>query len=125
MRKGGRAALGILLAAGVAGLGLQEQKKSPTYEADVAPIVKHYCLPCHLEESENPSGLALDSYGLLLKGGEHGKPVVSGKPEESILYTKLLPNPPFGKQMPRSKKRLTKEELTTIFDWIQEGAKEK
>ena len=95
--------------------------------ADVAPIIKRHCLPCHLEESENRSGLALDSYALMIKGGEHGTPVVPGKPDESYLLTKLSTDPPFGKQMPRGRrsKPLTKEELKTISDWIKEGAKEK
>ncbi|HAV22468.1 MAG: hypothetical protein A2X67_06495 [Ignavibacteria bacterium GWA2_55_11] len=94
-----------------------------TYIQDVGPIVKKYCLPCHLAENENPSGLALDNFETLMKGGEHGNTVVPGKPNESNLYLKLLPNPPFGKQMARNRRRLTEEEVKTIFNWIEQGAK--
>ena len=100
-----------------------QSKKQLTFSKDVAPIIKSYCLPCHLEENENPSGLALDNYDLLMKGGNHENTVVAGKPQESNLYLKILPNPPFGKQMARNKKKLTDEETKTIHDWIAQGAK--
>ena len=93
-----------------------------TYTVDVAPIVHKYCFPCHLAESENPSGLSMDTYDMLMKGGEKGKPIVSGKPDESIFYKKLMPKPPFGKQMPRGKKTLTEEEIRIIREWIEQGA---
>ena len=104
-------------------VGLLAQKKGPTYTKDVAPLIKKYCLPCHLEENENPSQLSMDNYELLMNGGEHGNTVLPGKPKESNLYLKLLPDPPFGKQMARNRKRLTKEELGVIFAWIEQGAK--
>lgn len=102
---------------------LAQSKKELTYTKDVAPIIKSYCLPCHLEENENPSGLALDDYEKTVKGGNHGSTVVPRKPQESYLYLKILPNPPFGKQMARNKRKLTEEETKTIYDWIAQGAK--
>ena len=100
-----------------------QTKKDLTFTDNVAPIIKKYCLPCHLEENENPSGLALDNYKLLMKGGNHGNTVVPGKPEKSNLYLKLLPDPPFGKQMARNRRKLTEEEVKVIYDWIGQGAK--
>lgn len=99
------------------------QKKQLAFKSDVFPILKSYCLPCHLQENENPSGLSLDNYELLIKGGNQGNTVVVGKPKESNFYLKLLPNPPFGKQMPRNKKKLSEEEVKIIYDWIEQGAK--
>lgn len=99
------------------------KKKKISFEKEVFPIIRSNCLPCHLAENENPSGLALDNYETLMKGGEHGKTVVPGKPKESYLYLKLLPNPPFGKQMARNKKKLSEEEIQVIYDWIEQGAK--
>ena len=101
------------------------KKKTYDFTKDVFPIIKSNCLPCHLAENENPSGLALDNWGTLMKGGEHGESVVPGKPKESNLYLKLLPDPPFGKQMARNRKKLTEEEIMTIYYWIEQGAKEK
>jgi hypothetical protein len=94
-----------------------------TFTSDVRPIIASHCLPCHLAENENPSGLSLDDYDLLMKGGNHGNTVVPGKPRESNLYLKLLPDPPFGKQMARNKKRLAEEETRTIYEWITQGAR--
>jgi hypothetical protein len=67
----------------------------------------------------------MDDYATLMKGGKHGAPVVTGKPNESPLYFKLLPDPPFGKQMPRGRKKITPEAIKMIHDWIKEGAREK
>ena len=100
----------------------QSKGEQRTYANDVAPIVNKYCLPCHLAENENPSGLHLDSYDMMLKGGEKGVPVVPGKPDESYFYTKLLEDPPFGKQMPRGKKKMTTEEIQIVKEWIAQGA---
>ncbi len=115
----------ILLLAMSALFGQQGSKKKVTYEKDIFPIIKTYCLPCHLAENENPSGLQLDNYQTLMKGGNHGSTVVPGKAKESNFYLKVLPTPPFGKQMARGKKKLTEEEMQIFYDWIEQGAKEK
>jgi Planctomycete cytochrome C len=96
-----------------------------TYEKDVAPIIQKYCISCHGSDNMNPSDLYMDDFATLMKGGKHGVPVVLGNPEKSALYFKLLPDPPFGKQMPRGHKKITPEAVQIIHDWIQEGAKEK
>jgi len=96
------------------------------------PIVRRECLPCHAEDSFNPSDLSLDSRELLMSGGRHGAPVVPGKSGESVLFQKLGPNPPFGDRMPldpkkkrgeRSLKSLSQEEIDLIGRWIDQGAK--
>jgi hypothetical protein len=100
-----------------------QAKKGPSFSTEVFPLIKSNCLPCHLAENENPSGLALDNYETLMKGGNHGNTVIPGKPKESNLYLKLLPNPPFGKQMARNRRKLTEQEVKVIYDWIEAGAK--
>ena len=115
--------LWLFVAAAPVAFSQQQNADTLTYTQHITPILKHYCLPCHAAASENPSGLALDTFEYLMKGGNHGAAVVPGKPEKSYLYLKLLPDPPFGKQMARNKKRLTKEELKTIYDWIAQGAR--
>lgn len=102
-----------------------KQEKSLTYVKDIAPIVDKYCISCHGSDNENPSDLYMDDFATMMKGGKHGVPVVPGKPEESNLYLKLTPNPPFGKQMPRGHKKITPEAVQIIHDWIAQGAKEK
>jgi len=100
------------------------QVKSLTFSKDVGPLVKKYCLPCHSADNDNSSELILDSYDTLREGGKHGDPLVPGKPKESNLYKKLLPDPEFGRQMPRGKgAKPTEDEIKLIYDWIQQGAK--
>lgn len=101
------------------------QPKKYTYVKDVAPIVKKYCLSCHGSDNENPSDLYMDDFDMMMKGGKHGIPVVAGDPGKSNLYLKLTADPPFGKQMPRGHKKITPEAVQVIYDWIEQGAKEK
>ena len=95
-----------------------------SFKNDVFPIIKKNCLPCHAEEQMNKSELNLDSYDLLIAGGEHGSPVRSGKADSSIIIQKLGPNPPFGKPMPlKAKEPLSNQDVKVITDWINQGAK--
>jgi len=100
-----------------------------SFKADVQPIIKTYCLPCHAEDNYNPSELSLDSYDLLMTGGKHGVPVAAGKADESILIKKLHADPPFGKPMPLKRRQQPEQTwvpdslITIIADWINQGAK--
>jgi hypothetical protein len=118
---------------GLLGAGRGTGESAPTFKADVMPIFQRHCLPCHAEESFNPSALALDDHGLLMKGGEHGAAVVPGKPDESLLMKKVTDDPPFGDRMPMRPKRrknpdqrptrLTEEEIGVLREWVSAGAK--
>ncbi len=133
-------ALGFLIAGGAGLIGVGAYAPPPgtksggevSFKKDVFPIIKKNCLPCHAGDSFNPSELSLDSYDDLMAGGKHGSPVTAGKSKESIIIQKLGLNPPFGDPMPLDpkrkkgeppKKRLTDEEIKTIAQWIDEGAK--
>jgi hypothetical protein len=108
------------------------KKQEISFTADVMPVFKKNCLPCHAEDQYNPSELSLDSHDLTMAGGKHGVPVVPGKPEESLLVQKLGEKPPFGDRMPMdprkkrgemSKKKLTDDEVRILSEWIAQGAK--
>lgn len=107
------------------GTSEKEQTQDPlTYAKDVAPVIKTYCLPCHGSDNENASDLYMDDYATMMKGGKHGVPVVAWKPDSSNLYLKLTADPPFGKQMPKGRKKITPEAVKIIHDWIAQGARE-
>ena len=112
-----------LLFGGALSLAAQDTQKSLNYERDIEPIIFQHCMPCHAVDNDNESRLHLDSFDLMMKGGKNGIPVVAGKSENSILYTKLLPNPKFGRQMPPRRKKLSQEELKLVKEWIEQGAK--
>jgi hypothetical protein len=125
--------MGIIL---IGGWTQQQSKKTPpskekssskkvSYKTDIVPIFKKYCLPCHTEDQMNPSELYLDSYENLMVGGKHGKPIVAGEPDSSILIQKISSKPPFGDPMPLKRKTPFPEDtLNTLKLWIKQGAKE-
>src|SRR6185503_7931624 len=94
------------------------------YSAVSALFTKH-CLDCHA--SQEPEGkLALESFDMLMRGGESGKVLVPGKSAESLLVkmvegsfekdgkTKVMP--------PGKRKKLQPDEITVLKGWIDGGA---
>src|ERR1051325_8470738 len=62
---------------------------APSFQKDVLPILRTACLGCH--SAENPtSGLALNSYAGLMKGGKGGPCVVPGKSADSRMVKYML-----------------------------------
>jgi mono/diheme cytochrome c family protein len=60
-----------------------------------------------------------------MQGGENGKNIVAGKPEESLSITRImLPiDDDEGEHMPpEGKDQLTKEEVALLKWWIEQGA---
>jgi len=103
-----------------------------SFKKDVFPIIQKNCLPCHAEESFNPSELSMDDFEKLQAGGKNGPTWIAGKSSESLMVKKLATEPPFGDRMPLNSKRkitegkakwLTGDQLKIIAGWIDEGAK--
>jgi hypothetical protein len=95
-----------------------------SYSKDVAPILDKMCVSCHNADDQHPSELYMDSYDSLMKGGKHGKVIQPGNSKESLLSQKMTDDPPFGKKMPPSKRRMpTPEQIETLRQWIDQGAK--
>ena len=97
-----------------------------SYEPIDALFQKH-CLDCHSAQDAEGQ-LILDSYDLLMKGGESGAAVVPGKSAESILVKsvegsfekdgKRVIMPPGSKR-----KKLDSDEIALLKAWIDAGAK--
>ena len=95
-----------------------------SYKKDIRPILKKYCLPCHAEDEMNPSELYLDTYESMAKGGKHGKALVAGKADSSLIVLKLSSRPPIGDPMPLKRKTpFPQDTLQIIKTWINQGAK--
>ena len=97
-------------------------RKDPvTYEKDVEPVLVKKCFFCH-SGNVKEGKFDMSSYEALLKGGRHGKPVVAGKAEESLIYQAAGKiKRPF--MPPKTEEPLTPEELALIKLWIEQGAK--
>ncbi|HEX3015957.1 MAG TPA: cytochrome b N-terminal domain-containing protein [Desulfobacteria bacterium] len=85
----------------------------PSYTQNIAPIFQSKCISCHSSSSGN---YALDSYAGVVKQN-----VVPGNPDGSKLILKLE-----GKdqpQMPLGQNPLSKDQIQTIKNWVQDGAR--
>ena len=85
--------------------------KEVSFSADVWPIIEKYALNAH----GGKGGVFLESYDDIVKQ------VVPGDPANSRLYKVLIgdgaPQMPPGNPLP-------KELIQTIYDWIEQGAKD-
>ena len=90
--------------------------KKPTFEDDVAPILKEHCWKCHAG-SEPKQGLRLTSRREILAGGESGPAIRIASAESSLLWEKIASN-----EMPAAGPPLTAAEKGVLRSWINEGA---
>ncbi|HJO09157.1 MAG TPA: c-type cytochrome domain-containing protein, partial [Verrucomicrobiota bacterium] len=93
-----------------------------SFEEHVQPILASACLSCHGEKKDK-GDLRLHALEDLLKGGENGKVVVSGKPEDSTLYTSTVLPPDDDDIMPPKGDPLTADQANVLKEWITAGAK--
>jgi hypothetical protein len=91
---------------------------APVFEKDIRPILKAHCFDCHGEGEQLKGGLDVRLRRLMLEGGDDGPVIVPGKPEKSLLFTKVQSG-----EMPKREKKLTREQITQIKQWIAGGAK--
>ena len=92
------------------------------FKESIAPILVKNCIECH-NSSVTKGNLNLETLTSTLKGGDEGKAIVSGKPEQSQLYLKIIEGENKKKpEMPRKKPALTKADVDKIKAWIEQGA---
>jgi len=88
-----------------------------SFERDIRPIFKTYCLDCHGAEEELAGGLDLRLRRFLVKGGESGPAIEAGNPEQSYLLSRIREG-----EMPPREKKLSEKDICTIAKWIAAGA---
>lgn len=91
------------------------------YPREVKPILKERCFACH-GALKQESGLRLDTAATLLKGGDSGPAILSGKAERSLLIERVTAADE-SRRMPPEGKPLTPEQISLLSAWIAEGAK--
>jgi len=105
--------------------GASTLASSPTekvdFEKEVWPIIEASCLLCH-DRANAFSNLRLDSPERILEGGDLGKVVVPGEPDNSPLVLRVaLPDDDLD-FMPIEGDPLTEEQIEILRRWIEEGA---
>src|SRR5690242_17924442 len=114
-----RRTLSVLVLAALAGPALAGEVD---YRRDIKPIFTARCSACHRAVRQK-AGLRLDASGLVRKGGKHGRVIVPGKSDASLLIEAVL-----GKERPRMPpesegRGLDDKEIAVLRVWIDQGAR--
>jgi WD40 repeat protein/mono/diheme cytochrome c family protein len=109
--------------AGLAGrTSRADEASEPTYEKQIAPFFKTYCVGCHDGGDDSKGGLSLLSFQTLMEGGDGGQVLVAGKSDESRLL-KVLLGAAKPKMPPKDSKQPMAEEIAAVKRWVDRGAK--
>jgi hypothetical protein len=95
-----------------------------SFSGQVKPILDKHCLPCHAEGGSGyaSSGFSVNDYDSVAKGTTFGPVTEPGASLVSTLVI-LIEYKHAPVSMPPGRDRLTKEEVSTIKKWIDQGAK--
>lgn len=92
-------------------------ERAAQFEREIRPVLVSQCIQCHGEKKQE-GGLRLDSRDGLLRGGDTGKVIVAGKPDESLLIDALNHR---SLEMPPDKK-LSDKTIHHFERWVAAGA---
>jgi mono/diheme cytochrome c family protein len=96
-------------------------KETVSFARDVAPILTANCNGCHYAATRPSGELLMNTYTQLLKGGESGAAIESGKGDDSLIVKKIRGMS--GQRMPAGgRPALSEESIKLITTWIKEGA---
>lgn len=100
-----------------------DKAKLEFFEAKIRPVLVQQCYSCHSAEAAQKgklkAALQLDTRAGVLKGGESGVIVVTGKPDQSLLI-KSLKHASDAPAMPPSE-RLSGSVIADFSEWIRLG----
>lgn len=92
------------------------------FTKQIEPIFAAHCVKCH-GQAKAQAGLDLESVaGIEAKLSKKPQLLVAGKPDESLLYQRLILPSDSPKRMPKGGDPLGKDELGLIEEWIEQGA---
>lgn len=100
-------------------------RRDVSFSADVQPILKQYCLECHVPGGAGylASGYDMSSYETFMKGGKFGAFVIPGDPLASNLIILVEGRAHPSIRMPHGREKLSESEIQVLKTWVQEGAK--
>ena len=92
------------------------------YTEVIQPILEARCYSCHSAQKQKGQ-LRLDRPDLVQHGGKHGPILISGLPDSSEVYKRImLPLEDEHHMPPHERTQLSSTEITLIQLWIEEGA---
>lgn len=100
----------------------RDQYPESFYSRHVHAVLDAKCVACHGASSDK-GGLRLDSYSRLMRGGKDGAVIMPGKPDASLLLTRItLPSGDKHFMPAEGRTPLTADEISWIRAWIRVGA---
>ncbi|MEZ5386844.1 MAG: c-type cytochrome domain-containing protein [Prosthecobacter sp.] len=95
------------------------------FDRDVSPFLKDNCIACH-NKTTTKGGLNMETPELMAKGGDSDAGLIPGKGAESIIYLAAAHDwdsemPPKGNKVDAV--NLTTQQLATLKEWIDQGAR--
>lgn len=95
--------------------------KNPTYDDDIAPILRQHCNSCHNTDKMR-GGLDASTFSALKAGGSSGEVIAVGDPDKSRLYT--LTAHTAEPKMPPNSNKIDQAKIDLLKLWIEQGARE-
>ena len=92
-------------------------RPSPSFSADIAPILTKRCATAKCHVVDGPHDIDLRTYDTLMKGGDEGDIVIAGNARESEIVEEIAEG-----KMPPKGAPLNAAQIQLIIDWINEGA---
>ena len=94
---------------------------APSYEREIAPILRTYCSGCH-NERDAESAFSVERFASLRKGGDGaGDPIVPGDAAASVLIQRIKSRDA-DHMPPADEPQLPAAEIATLEAWIAAGA---
>ena len=93
-------------------------RPSPSFNADIAPILTERCAIAECHVVDGPHDIDLRTYDTLMKGGDEGAIVIVNDARESEIVEEVAEG-----KMPPEGPPLDAAQIQLIIDWINEGAK--
>ncbi|MCE2393234.1 hypothetical protein J4G02_01320 [Candidatus Poribacteria bacterium] len=93
-------------------------RPSPSFNADILPILTNRCAFAGCHVAGGPGGIDLRTYDAVIAGGNDDDTVIASNARESELVDQIVEGemPPDGPPLPAA-------QIQLIIDWINEGAK--
>ena len=93
-------------------------RASPSFSADISPILTSRCATAGCHVAGGPHGVDLRTYDTLSAGGDDGAIVITGDARESEVVKQIVQ----GRMPPPPEEPLEAAQVQLIIDWINEGA---
>ena len=94
------------------------------YLDQVQPILKANCYRCH-GGMNRKGGFNLETEAGMMRGGKHGRDVIPGDPDGSLLLRLIRHEGPADHPMPMPpwpRRKLSDAEIGVVARWVREGA---